>query len=736
MLNLEGQSIGRYHIIERLGEGGMAVVYRAYDTHLDCDVAIKFIRTDMLAVGELEIALKRFQTEAHKMARLTHPNIVRVIDYGEHQGTPYLVMVYLTGGTLKQKLGSPLPCPDVARLLAPIARALEYAHQQGIIHRDVKPANILLTDTGQPMLSDFGVAKVLTSEGERSGHLTGTGVGIGTPEYMAPEQVMGLPIDHRVDIYSLGVVLFELATGRRPFIADTPMAVAIKHVSDPLPRPKDLKPDLPDDIERILFKAMAKNPADRYQSMAEFAIDLEKLTGSQSPAASGSQVLGTAERLQRLEVLDQQARSAIRAGRWDQARVFLQETLHLDPTNRNANALLERANTEIARQQSQVQIPVPSRAAAVPEAAAKPRPFGWWWIPIMGGILLVGVMILAFLVWGTLTAINSRNAQRQASAVAMNAIQTAQAQARILSLTPPAPEATLTPMPTETQPEPTSSPTLATPTPQPVIGSTFISPLDGMELVYVPAGEFLMGSTENDSLAEAIEKPQHKVYLDAFWIDRTEVTNDLFSKFIGATNFRTNAEKEGWGWIYNFTSQKWEQVNGADWQHPRGPSTDISGRSNYPVVQVSWDDAVAYCQWAKRRLPTEAEWEKAARGVNGGTFPWGAGANCQRANYWGKEGGCVADTSQVGSLPDGASPYGALDMAGNVFEWVADWYSETYYQNSPLRNPLGPDTGQYHVLRGGSWLNVMSNIRSAYRTEGESTYRFEALGFRCALSAQ
>jgi len=277
MLELAGQSIGRYHIIEHLGEGGMAVVYRAYDTHLDCDVAIKFIRTDMLMVGELEVALKRFQIEARKTARLIHPNIVRVMDYGEHNGKPYLVMVYLPGGTLKKILGHPVPVIESARLLAPIARALEYAHQQSVIHRDVKPANILLTDAGQPMLSDFGVAKVLVSEGERSGHLTGTGIGIGTPEYMAPEQVMGVPIDHRVDIYALGVVLFELVTGRRPFIADTPMAVAIKHITDPLPRPKDIIPDLPDEVERVLFKALAKKPEDRYQNAGDLASVLERL---------------------------------------------------------------------------------------------------------------------------------------------------------------------------------------------------------------------------------------------------------------------------------------------------------------------------------------------------------------------------------------------------------------------------------------------------------------------------
>jgi len=294
MLNLAGHSIGRYHILEQLGEGGMAIVYKAYDTHLECDVAIKFIRMDMLVPAEVEIARKRFQIEAKKTARLEHANIVRVTDFGEYQGIPYLVMPYLSGGTLKQKIKGALPYQEAARLLAPIARALEYAHQQNIIHRDIKPSNILLNEAGQPMLSDFGVAKVLVGEGETSGHLTGTGVGIGTPEYMAPEQVTGSGVDARTDIYALGLVFFEMVIGRRPFIADTPMAVAIKQVTDPLPRPKGLVPDLPEEVEQVLIKALAKQPEDRFQQMGQFADRLERFaigpTVSQTRTSVGETV--------------------------------------------------------------------------------------------------------------------------------------------------------------------------------------------------------------------------------------------------------------------------------------------------------------------------------------------------------------------------------------------------------------------------------------------------------------
>ncbi|MFN3741694.1 MAG: WD40 repeat domain-containing serine/threonine protein kinase, partial [Anaerolineales bacterium] len=276
MTNLIGQSLGRYHILERLGEGGMATVYKAYDTRLERDVAVKVLRTEQFAPAVLERILKRFEREAKALARLTHPNIVPIIDYGEHDGAPYLVMPYFPGGTLKQRLkdlGKPIPWPEALRLLLPIARALEYAHQQSILHRDVKPSNILITQSGEPMLTDFGVAKILDIEDGQT--LTGTGMGVGTPEYMAPEQWTG-KVTPQSDVYALGVVLYEMVTGRKPFQADTPMAVALKQATESLPRPTQFVPDLPEAVERILLKALAKQPQDRYGSMAEMAAAMEK----------------------------------------------------------------------------------------------------------------------------------------------------------------------------------------------------------------------------------------------------------------------------------------------------------------------------------------------------------------------------------------------------------------------------------------------------------------------------
>ena len=244
----------------------MATVYKAYDTRLERNVAVKVLRTDQFIPAQLHMVLQRFEREAKSLAKLSNPNIVNILDFGEHEGMPYLVMEYLPGGTLKQKMGQMIPWQESIHTLLPVAHGLAYAHQHGVIHRDVKPANILINEAKAPILTDFGIAKLLETGDSHT--LTGSGVGIGTPEYMAPEQGIGAStIDERADIYSLGIVLYEMVTGRKPYIADTPMAVVLKQMTDPLPRPTEFAPNLPEDIEHILLKALAKEPENRYADM-------------------------------------------------------------------------------------------------------------------------------------------------------------------------------------------------------------------------------------------------------------------------------------------------------------------------------------------------------------------------------------------------------------------------------------------------------------------------------------
>ncbi len=275
MKDMIGISLGRYHILEQLGEGGMAVVYKALDTHLHRHVAIKVILPQRRFSLD---SLKRFEREARALAQLSHPNIVKVLDYGEQDSQPYLVMEYLSGGTLKQHIekqsGRAFHWQAASKLLAPIASALEKAHQQNIIHRDIKPSNILLTGDGHSMLSDFGIAKILDNEDTTD--LTVSGVGIGTPQYMAPEQGLG-QTDARSDVYALGTIFYEMITGRLPYKADTPMAVMLKKNTEPLPRPQKFVPSIPDSVEGFLLTALSRDPSYRYQSMADLRVSLENL---------------------------------------------------------------------------------------------------------------------------------------------------------------------------------------------------------------------------------------------------------------------------------------------------------------------------------------------------------------------------------------------------------------------------------------------------------------------------
>ncbi|GIK43685.1 MAG: hypothetical protein BroJett011_75180 [Chloroflexota bacterium] len=277
---LSGQAIGPYRVVEKLGAGGMAEVYKAYQPRLDRYVALKFIRPDL---SEAEDFRPRFEREAKLLAKLNHPNIVHIYDFGEQGRQPgagqtslcYLAMEYVAGGTLKEWLrslwqaGRAMTSEQALAILQQISAALDYAHDQGIIHRDIKPANIMLTSDGRALLADFGIAKLIS----RAGDTTQTGSTTGTPAYMSPEQISGgaNKIGPASDVYSLGMVLYEMLTGQTAFTSDTPMGMMLKQVQELPPSPSSLNPDLPQAVDRVILKALAKEPAARYQRGGELA---------------------------------------------------------------------------------------------------------------------------------------------------------------------------------------------------------------------------------------------------------------------------------------------------------------------------------------------------------------------------------------------------------------------------------------------------------------------------------
>lgn len=285
MVSLIGRTVGKYRIVEQLGQGGMAEVYKAYQSNLDRHVALKLMHPHL---AETEDFRERFEREAKHVASLQHPNIIQVYDFDVQDGLSYMVMEFVDGATLKTRLEElhakdrTLPLDEAVSVLKDVAAALAYAHERGMVHRDVKPANVLLDRFGRVFLTDFGIAKILAGPDH-----TASGLVMGTPAYMSPEQGLGRAGDERSDIYSLGIMLYEMATGSIPYSADTPVAVMIKQINDPLPIPSRLRPELPSAIEAIILKAAAKDPAQRYQTAHELIVDLEAWESAQATRVAG-----------------------------------------------------------------------------------------------------------------------------------------------------------------------------------------------------------------------------------------------------------------------------------------------------------------------------------------------------------------------------------------------------------------------------------------------------------------
>lgn len=660
---LIGRTLGQYEIRQELGRGGMATVYKAYQPSLGRYVAIKVLPPYH---AEAETFIARFDREARAVARLEHPHILPIYDFGREGDLSYIVTKYVEGGTLKDYLGQPFDLQRATSIVSQVASALDYAHDQGIIHRDVKPSNVLLDHGEWALLTDFGLAKMAGV----SARITGSGVGIGTPAYMSPEQGQGLEVDRRSDVYSLGVILYEMLTGRTPYEADSPLSVMVQHITKPLPSPREANPAIPVAVERVIIKALVKDPAYRYARAGDLAVALQDAV-SKSKEASQAKASPSAETV---------TKATTPSSTREQTRKT-PPSRPVEPTKTppGGKRIAAAVITGI------VILALVAAACVTIWTLARPKP---------------ATPAPTFTVAQALTA----TAQTTGAVTTPSPVATAEATATALvaitetpTATPTTAPPTDTPTPTVT-PSPTAMPTPVSPA-EPAAGT--IKVFGGTEMVYVPSGKFTMGSDSGDP----DESPVHTVYLDGFWIDRTEVTNAAFQKCVeaGACSRPINSSNTRDNYYNNPTF------------------------ADYPVIYMNHYDAEGYCRWVGKRLPSEAEWEKAARGTDGRAWPWGDTFDAGKLGI-----GHGEDTARAGSNPAGASPYGALDMAGNVLEWVADWYAPDYYAQSPERNPQGPATGVDNVLRGGRWWDAEYDLRTTRRWHLGSNTRTAYLGFRCA----
>jgi formylglycine-generating enzyme required for sulfatase activity/tRNA A-37 threonylcarbamoyl transferase component Bud32 len=606
------RELGKYELLEEIGRGGFAVVYEARDIELDRVVALKVLKpywTDEPGF------VTRFRREARVAARLCHPNIVTVHETGEAEGRLYIAMEYLPGRTLRRFLEAEgmLSLEQALPILEQVADALDYAHAQGVVHRDVKPSNVAMEETECGMratLMDFGLVKAMAE----SAVLTSQGTLLGSPEYTAPEQAdpnRAAEIGPATDRYALGIVAYQMLTGRVPFPGNT-SATLNAHINLEPPEPQTICQDLSPEVAAALLEMLAKPPGDRFASARAFVARLREAELSESRIR---------EREAQLVPLYEQLETAAAREEWTEVLALGGQIRVLDPGYRDVPQLMERASGHLRRR----------RHPSLPARA--------WSVGVAGLFL---VMLVAFGV-----------------ALAPWLLDV------ISTVKPPALSA----------------------------GDTWTRPADGMVMVYVPGGEFEMGS-DDDDVDHALqlcneyygdcdrawfedEQPVHTVALSSFWVDQTEVTNAQFADFLNDPDNHAGGDVT---WLDLDHEDCLTEQSGGEFR-PK------SGYADHPVVEVSWYGASAYCKWARTRLPTEAEWEYAARGSQGLVYPWGDGfdgtrlnycdANCERGWADGAVDDGYAGTAPVGNYPRGSSWCGALDMAGNVFEWVEDLF--VYY---------------------------------------------------------
>jgi sulfatase modifying factor 1 len=722
------RQIGKYWVTDLmpLGQGMFADVYHGQDPDLPTrPVALKLLKPEYTDRALLE-------KEAQAYARLQHTHIAQLYDYGTDPilGQDYLVLQYVDGKKLSCKKRWEFPA--AWQVFKQIGAALMCVHAAGLVHRDVSPNNILLRKDDQAaVLIDFGLARAV----ERTQWTRQ----LGTDWYAAPELWEGKQASPASDLYALGCVLAALLQGGALHaVEDTQHTAAVqeKHARGVALEKLRWEVDVPDYFVEWLGQVVHPDAGQRFESVAAAQARWDGLAqaAAQRPHVALREEhkklqAQAAEQQAKLEALTQE-RAELEQQLAERSTAYQTLTQELAKLRKDYDGLQAQLLAWEAQLQGSQRIGDNSSAGeqgvmlsyALVDSVKQGLGAFRAGLQAYGQTLeqLVQVSAESKGLWQRLTSSENEQAKqllREQVARWQTLDQQLQAASSPLAEAFRLRELKLASV--VAPPEPTED--------DPVGHVQQSRPSAGpaeLDWVWIAGGSFEMGSADGDD----DEKPVHRVEVSGFWLARTPVTNAQFERFVKASGYKTAAEKRGKAWVYK--DGKWREIAGANWRAPAGAGSSIAGKEHHPVVSVSWEDAMAFCKWGGYRLPSEAQWEYAARGRAGRKYAWGnAAPDRERCNYGKNEGG----TTAVGKYsPAGDTPEGLQDMAGNVWEWCEDWYAKDYYSNSQQQKQLNNRNSQCKVLRGGGWLDDSNGVRASDRGRNLPSISFNYNGFRCA----